>query len=52
MNAAIIMSLIVGWFLGFVTHFSVRTAYKELIKVLEDEKKPLKDGHPTVGNRV
>lgn len=38
LNAAITISLIIGWFLGFVTYFSFKTGYKLLMEVLEEEK--------------
>lgn len=53
MTEAIVMSLIIGWFLGFVSYWACRVGYKTLMQELEEqalegEKKPLKDGHPTV----
>lgn len=38
LSAAIIMSLIIGWVLGFVTYFGVRTGYHLLKEVLEEVK--------------
>ena len=35
-SAAIIISLIIGWILGFVTYFATRTGYKELMKVIDE----------------
>ncbi|MFL2134180.1 hypothetical protein [Desemzia sp. FAM 24101] len=44
LSAAIIISLIIGWVLGFITYFAVRTGYKLLIEVLEEtQKEPLAD---------
>ncbi|WP_278046302.1 hypothetical protein [Desemzia sp. C1] len=37
LNAAIVMSLIIGWALGFVTYFGVRTGYHLLKTILEEE---------------
>lgn len=44
LNAAITISLIIGWFLGFISYFGFKTGYKLLIEVLNEEKmqkKPL-----------
>lgn len=43
LGTAIVSSLVIGWFLGFVTYFGVRTGYKEWMKVLEEEKSTKKE---------
>lgn len=43
LGTAILLSLLIGWFWGFVTYFGVRTGYKVLIEVLEEEKSAKKE---------
>lgn len=38
LGKAIVLSLLIGWFLGFVTYFGLKTGYKLLMEVLEKEK--------------
>lgn len=40
LSAAITISLAIGWLIGFVTYFGIKTGYKLLIEVL-DEKNSL-----------
>jgi len=42
-SIAIVSSLLIGWFLGFVSYFGFRIAYKEWIKVLNEEKSAKKE---------
>lgn len=43
LGKAIAISLVIGWVLGFVTFFGVRSGYKLLLEVLEEntKKEPL-----------
>ncbi|MFL2120947.1 hypothetical protein [Marinilactibacillus psychrotolerans] len=36
-SKAIIISLAIGWLIGFVTYFGVKTGYKLLGEVLEEK---------------
>ena len=42
MSAAITMSLIVGWFLGFVTYYGFRVGYKAVMQELTEAHKEQK----------
>ncbi|WP_285439364.1 hypothetical protein [Carnobacterium sp. ISL-102] len=39
LNTAIAASLIIGWFLGFVSYYGFKTGYKLLMEVLLEEEK-------------
>ncbi|MFL2078737.1 hypothetical protein [Marinilactibacillus psychrotolerans] len=36
-SKAIIISLIIGWTIGFTTYFGIKTGYKLLVEVLEEK---------------
>lgn len=46
---AIVISLIIGWFLGFITYFGFKTGYKLLMEVLEEEKMQKKEPLASTG---
>lgn len=43
LGTSITISLIIGWFLGFISYFGFKIAYKEWMKVLEEEKSAKKE---------
>lgn len=56
-GSIIFFTWLVGFLTGYAAYYACKVGYKALMEALEeqaleDEKNPLKDGHPTVGNRV
>lgn len=43
MGAAIGISLLVGWLIGFCSYWGVKVGYKEVIKMIEEEKSAKKE---------